>query len=42
MDSPNGWLCDAHAEKHKHQDMFLPVVNSPRVGQCGYTGPLED
>jgi hypothetical protein len=42
MDSPSGWLCAAHAEKHKHQDMFLPVVNSPRVGQCGYTGPLED
>ena len=42
MDSPNGWLCATHAEKHKHQDMFLPVVNSPRVGQCGYTGPLED
>ena len=37
-----GWLCEKHAEKHKHQDMFLPVVNSPRVGQCGYTGLLED
>jgi hypothetical protein len=42
MNGPGGWLCATHAEKHKHQDMFLPVVNSPRVGQCGYTGPLED
>jgi len=34
-----GWLCDACAAKHKrHEDMFLPVVNSPRVGMCGYTG----
>jgi hypothetical protein len=33
------WLCEQHAEKHKcGEDMFLPVVNSPRVGQCGYTG----
>jgi hypothetical protein len=42
MDTPGGWLCEAHAAKHKHDDMFLPVVNSPRVGQCGYTGPLAD
>ena len=33
------WLCDQHAKKHKcGEDMLLPVVNSPRVGQCGYTG----
>ena len=42
MDTEKGWLCEAHAEKHRHQDMFLPVVNSPRVGMCGYTGPFED
>lgn len=42
MDSPNGWLCESHAAKHKHSDMFLPVVNSPRVGQCGYTGGSVD
>jgi hypothetical protein len=42
IDTEAGWLCEEHAEKHKHGDMFLPVVNSPRVGQCGYTGPLED
>lgn len=34
-----GWLCEKCADKHEeHWDMFLPVVNSPRVGQCGYTG----
>lgn len=42
MYSGQGWLCEEHAEKHRHPEMFLPVVNSPRVGMCGYTGPLED
>jgi hypothetical protein len=38
-DTGKGWLCDACAAKHKcHEEMFLPVVNSPRVGMCGYTG----
>lgn len=34
-----GWLCDACAKTHAcGEEMFLPVVNSPRVGMCGYTG----
>ena len=34
-----GWLCEACAKAHEcGQDMLLPVVNSPRVGMCGYTG----
>lgn len=34
-----GWLCDDCTSRHKcDEDMFLPVVNSPRVGKCGYTG----
>lgn len=34
-----GWLCDQHSETHKcGEEMLLPVVNSPRVGVCGYTG----
>ncbi len=33
-----GWLCAQHGRKHKHEDMLLPNVNSPRVGMCGYTG----
>jgi len=34
----SAWLCKKCAKKHEHDDMLLPVVNSPRVGQCGYTG----
>lgn len=34
-----GWLCERCAAGHKcGEEMFLPVVNSPRVGVCGYTG----
>ena len=37
--SGKGWLCDECADKHKcGEDMLMPVVNSPRVGMCGYTG----
>ncbi|MGD9101357.1 MAG: hypothetical protein PVF45_12830, partial [Anaerolineae bacterium] len=32
-------LCDKCAETHEcGEDGFLPVVNSPRMGMCGYTG----
>jgi hypothetical protein len=32
-------FCDKCAESHEcGDDMFLPIVNSPRVGVCGYTG----
>jgi hypothetical protein len=34
-----GWLCAEHSPEHEcGEDMLLPVVNSPRVGMCGYTG----
>lgn len=34
-----GWLCKPCGRRHECGDeMLLPVVNSPRVGQCGYTG----
>ena len=41
------FYCDQCAEQHtaespSHDEMFLPVVNSPRMGQCGYTGPDDD
>ena len=37
-----GWLCDTCAEEHVcGEEMLLPVVNSPRVGMCGYTGPTK-
>ena len=33
------WLCDECAPKHScERDIFLPVVNSPRTGMCGYSG----
>ncbi len=31
-------FCEACAEEHEHEDFFLPLVNSPRTGLCGYTG----
>ena len=42
-----GFHCDPCAHLHlaqspSHEEMFLPVVNSPRVGECAYTGPEED
>ncbi|HYA99433.1 MAG TPA: hypothetical protein VED37_04375 [Ktedonobacteraceae bacterium] len=34
-----GWVCDECAEEHEcGEEMLLPVVNSPRVGMCAYTG----
>jgi hypothetical protein len=40
IDSDGGLFCDAHADVHEHADeeIYLPVVNSPRMGVCGYTG----
>lgn len=39
IDEDGGWLCDKCAQEHEcGEDMLLPVVNSPRVGMCGYTG----
>lgn len=37
--SEDGWVCDECANEHDcGENMLLPVVNSPRVGMCGYTG----
>jgi len=34
-----GFCCAGHASSHDcDEDMLLPVVNSPRMGVCGYTG----
>ena len=41
-DGEKAWLCDEHIVRHKcGEDMSLPVVNSPRVGLCGYTGEAD-
>lgn len=41
-DSP-GLLCKRHTQNHPHDEYGEPIelVNSPRVGLCGYTGPAE-
>ena len=38
-----GTLCETHAQDHPHEDYGepMPLVNSPRVGMCGYSGPAE-
>ncbi len=40
IDSGDALFCDAHAEAHEHaaEEVCLPVVNSPRMGVCAYTG----
>jgi hypothetical protein len=39
----NCTLCEQHAEEHECSDYGEPVelLNSPRVGMCGYYGPAE-
>ncbi len=35
----DAFFCEAHAEEHDcGEEAILPVVNSPRMGVCGYTG----
>jgi len=37
--SGEGFACNDCTKKHEcGEDTFLPIVNSPRTGQCGYTG----
>ncbi|MFN3742759.1 MAG: hypothetical protein ACK4VW_08830 [Anaerolineales bacterium] len=47
-EQPAKWLstsyqpyCEEHAQKHEEwmEGSFLPLVNSPRTGDCAYTGP---
>jgi len=42
-ESDNPFYCSKCGDKHKHgSEMFLPVTNSPRMGECGYTGEFDD
>lgn len=36
-------LCETHAVRHPHREYGKPLtlVNSPRLGTCGYTGPAR-
>jgi hypothetical protein len=38
-----GTLCNEHATTHSHNNYGepVPLVNSPRLGLCGYEGPAE-
>ncbi|TFG69756.1 MAG: hypothetical protein E4H27_06825 [Anaerolineales bacterium] len=38
-----GYLCDVHSENHPHiaYGELRALLNSPRVGMCGYDGPAE-
>ncbi|OLP16393.1 hypothetical protein BST81_21640 [Leptolyngbya sp. 'hensonii'] len=42
-DQTEGTLCDEHTQDHPHDDYGepIPLVNSPRMGMCGYGGPAE-
>ena len=40
-DSDNPFYCEACSVVHEHEEMFLPVTNSPRMGECGYEGELD-
>lgn len=42
-DSEWGVLCEEHVKTHSHYENEepIPLVNSPRLGMCGYTGPAK-
>lgn len=39
--SDNPFYCSDCVETHEHDEMMLPVTNSPRMGVCGYDGELD-
>ena len=42
-DDTSGLLCNVHVKRHPHDNYgeLIPIVNSPRLGMCGYDGPAE-
>jgi hypothetical protein len=41
-ESDNPFYCAECAREDEHgEEMMLPVTNSPRMGECGYTGDLD-
>lgn len=40
-DTDNPFVCAGCADEHEHDDMLLPVTNSPRMGECGYDGAQD-
>lgn len=39
--SDNPFWCSACREKYGSEKLFLPVVNSPRMGECAYCGDYD-
>lgn len=37
----NPFFCDECGERHEHEEILLPVTNSPRSGECGYMGEFD-
>jgi len=39
----NPYLCEEHVEDHPHDEYgeSISLVNSPRLGMCGYVGPAD-
>ena len=40
-DSENPCYCKECAPNHEHDEMMIPITNSPRCGECGYDGELD-
>lgn len=40
-DETSGLLCNQHMKTHPSDHEAVPIVNSPRIGVCGYTGPAD-
>lgn len=42
IDDRDPFCCARHAREHscEEDEAFLPVINSPRMGVCGYTGEV--
>lgn len=39
--SDNPFYCSDCSRTHEHEEMLLPVTNSPRMGVCSYCGELD-
>lgn len=46
LDENTGFVCDDCLDQHEcgdnDGDLFKPLVNSPRTGRCGYSGPSRE
>jgi hypothetical protein len=40
-DNAGSLFCDKCGGQHEHGDMLVPLANSPRSGECGYTGEFD-